>query len=295
MKILILFIALLLSITDPSLAQVANPSSYFPVELDNWWSLAAIDDSRPDAPPDTFYLATHRFVEELTIDQVIYYRLSVPIINSDTLRSDAEGRIWSYAQEQERLLFDFTAPDESSYTYAFLPENAADSIHYGVHVRRDLAITTYVGVFDDCIRFPFDIPEMIDDEISYTFAPDVGLVMISGAWAYGALISAQVGNRTFATAVEEKPDLASRGVALSLYPNPIKSEGWLEIEAVLPGQIEVSVYDMLGRKVQTVVSTHASVGLHRYRLDVHSLVKAVYVVAVKHEQGASGSVLMQRW
>ena len=294
MKHLTIFIALLLSMPSASGAQDSNRSSYFPMELGNWWLLAAIDDSRADAPPDTFYLATRRFVEELSIDQVSYYRFSKAIINSDTLRADAEGRIWSYAQGEERLLFDYTAEDESIYSYSFLPENASDSVHYSVHVRRDLTVVTYVGAFDNCIRFSFDIPEAIDDEISYTFAPDVGLVMISGAWEYGVLFSAQVGSRAYATAIENESELESRGIAMAFYPNPIKSEGWLEIETAIPGQIEVSIYDMLGRKVQTVVSSYVEVGMHRYRVYANSLAKSVYFIHIEHDRGASSSVLMLR-
>ena len=294
MRHFILFIALLLSMPGASAAQDANRSSYFPVDLGNWWLLATIDDSRPDVPPDTIYLATHRFIEELSINQQAYYRFSEVILDSDTLRADAEGRIWSYAQGEERLLLDFTAGDDSTYSYSYLPDHASDSVHYSVHVARDVTVGTYVGTFDECITISFDIPGALDVEISYSFAPDVGLVMIAGAWEYGTLFSAQVGSRGYATAIEKESEFESSGVTMVLYPNPMNSEGWLEIKTTTPGQIKVSIYDMLGRKVQTVVSNYVEAGMHRYRIDTHSLARSVYFIHMEHERGARSSVSMAR-
>ena len=68
MKCHVIFIALLLGVPGVSWAQDSTHTSYFPMNLDNWWLLAAIDDRRADAPPDTMFLSTRRFVEELTID-----------------------------------------------------------------------------------------------------------------------------------------------------------------------------------------------------------------------------------
>ena len=41
---------------------------------------------------------------------------------------------------------------------------------------------TPAGEFDNCIEFFFDIPDFIDDEVSYVCAPGVGIVHSYGAW-----------------------------------------------------------------------------------------------------------------
>jgi hypothetical protein len=184
MKPLALTFILSFCLATPTVAQPSGGSSFFPISLDNWWQLAAIDDSRPDVHPDTIDLPVYQFEEEMTVAGNTYFRFSVEIIDSDTLRADVEGRIWSYAQGQERLLLDFTAGHDSVYTYN--PDYLQDS-EYQVQVLRDVTVETYVGTFEGCITFSFDIPEALYDEFSYTFAPGVGLVVISGDWAYGVL------------------------------------------------------------------------------------------------------------
>jgi hypothetical protein len=65
-------------------------------------------------------------------------------------------------------------------------------------------------------------------------------------------------------------------VALSAYPNPVSGQG--TIEYVLPeaGSVRLTMYDLLGRRVRTVVSGQKEAGRHRITFDAGRLSSGVY-------------------
>jgi hypothetical protein len=65
-------------------------------------------------------------------------------------------------------------------------------------------------------------------------------------------------------------------VALSAYPNPVSGQG--TIEYVLPeaGSVRLTMYDLLGRRVRTVVSGRKEAGRHRITFDAGRLSSGVY-------------------
>ncbi len=63
--------------------------------------------------------------------------------------------------------------------------------YYNVSVKTKITTETPAGVFDNCIRLTFDCRQLMDEEIYYTFAPNVGLVRITwNGWGGMRLFSA---------------------------------------------------------------------------------------------------------
>lgn len=85
---------------------------------------------------------------------------------TDTLHVDNQGRIFKYIKNKEYLLFDFSLESGKTYKYK----------DYTVTIKNVGLIETPAGSFDDCIQLFFDIPISVDDEIWYTFAPNVGMI-----------------------------------------------------------------------------------------------------------------------
>ena len=94
------------------------------------------------------------------------YKSTNPYLYTDTLRSDGQGRIINYKNNNEYILYDFTLEDGKTYEYK----------EYIVLVKKLGTIDTAVGQLNNCIEMFFDIPQYRDDEFWLTFAPNVGLI-----------------------------------------------------------------------------------------------------------------------
>jgi len=94
------------------------------------------------------------------------------------------------------LLYDFTLDEGDSYTFK---QSDASFDSYVVTIERNVTIDVVAGHFEDCVRLTFDIPEAVDDEKSFTFAPGVGLVLSSfwgeGTYLYEAVVVDRVISR----------------------------------------------------------------------------------------------------
>jgi hypothetical protein len=100
------------------------------------------------------------------VTEIYGYDRPYPYIHIDTLCSDGQGRIIEYGNNKEYVVFDFTLENGKTYEYK----------NYVVTVKRIGSINTAVGTLNNCIELFFDIPISVDDEIWYTFAPNVGLI-----------------------------------------------------------------------------------------------------------------------
>ena len=55
---------------------------------------------------------------------------------------------------------------------------------------------TPAGIFDNCISLGFDVPQAFDEEIIYTFAPNIGIVKIQyNGWYSSYLTSVVIDGR----------------------------------------------------------------------------------------------------
>jgi hypothetical protein len=60
------------------------------------------------------------------------------------------------------------------------------------------------------------------------------------------------------------------------YPNPFNPETTIEFELPVDAEVDLRVYDMLGREMKTIVRTMLRAGPHRYRIDSSGLPSGVY-------------------
>ena len=278
-------LVMLLLFARPLEAQEANPFSYFPMEIGNQWQLAYTLHP-PNQPVDTLFLAMREIIDTLSVDDQSYFRITNLYSGIDTLRFDEEGRVWRHAFGSENLFFDFTALNDSMYQYPFDMESGSDTTFYQVRVNRGFSAKTFVGEFPNAIQFSFDVPEYIDEEKSFVFAPDVGLASISGAWEYGALYEAKIGERLFVTSLEKELERQQSWLSAYVYPNPVYDRGWLHLDVGVPGKVNVAVYDLLGRQVWDLPSRYFEAGTHLVEFDVQGLARGIYQVRVEHERGA---------
>ncbi|MEL6615284.1 MAG: SMP-30/gluconolactonase/LRE family protein [Bacteroidota bacterium] len=83
------------------------------------------------------------------------------------------------------------------------------------------------------------------------------------------------------TAADETPEALGTDVRVS--PNPATGEARMEYRLGAPAEVDVALYDSLGRRIRTVVQGLQSSGTHQVGIDVSDLASGVYVVSVAVE------------
>ncbi|MEM8486240.1 MAG: endonuclease/exonuclease/phosphatase family protein [Bacteroidota bacterium] len=68
------------------------------------------------------------------------------------------------------------------------------------------------------------------------------------------------------------------------YPNPFVRESNLSLQLAAPAALRVDVYDLLGRRVETLENRFASPGAYQYVLPADNLTPGVYLVRVAADQ-----------
>jgi len=61
------------------------------------------------------------------------------------------------------------------------------------------------------------------------------------------------------------------------YPNPFNPTTMIDYTLANSGQVTLSVYDMIGRRVATLVNEQVTAGAHQVQFDASSLSSGVYI------------------
>ena len=87
----------------------------------------------------------------------------------------------------------------------------------------------------------------------------------------------------------EKTDELSNTFSLKQnYPNPFNPTTTIEFTVVKENPVELNVYDILGRKIQTLVNKSMGAGTYSYQFDASNLASGIYFYQLK--VGSSSSV-----
>lgn len=77
---------------------------------------------------------------------------------------------------------------------------------------------------------------------------------------------------------EDTPDSADDQLSLSAYPNPAMSQATVSFSVPHSGDVAIHVYDMLGRRVMTLVDDFRAAGSYDLELDTRSLAGGTYIL-----------------
>lgn len=225
----------------------APDTSYFPLDVGNSWTYAVRVQTSPTAW-ETLIGDPHEIGQTVAINDTAYTEVAYPHAIFGTLhRVDEVGRVWVRADGVDRLLFDVTRADGETYTFP----DVASGNDYVVRVERNVSVDTFLGRFENAIRFSFDIPEMLDDETGITLAPGVGVVAASTSF-FGDyfLYAASVGGRVVTSAGVDGPSRLRPALAA---PNPFTTSTTIRLPEGPAGYAHVEVVDLLGRHVATLL------------------------------------------
>ncbi|MDD3557629.1 MAG: T9SS type A sorting domain-containing protein [Melioribacteraceae bacterium] len=65
-----------------------------------------------------------------------------------------------------------------------------------------------------------------------------------------------------------------------IYPNPVNSESTISFSLGKSSLVEISLYDITGRKVMTIIKRHFMKGTHSRKFDVSDLASGIYLVKI---------------
>ena len=115
---------------------------------------------------------------------------------------------------------------------------------------------------------------------SLTFNPESLSVTLGGASVFLPVFEAVV-----ITATEETPPLSTTTLSGN-YPNPFSAASEIHFHLSAPGPVTLDVYDLLGRRVATLVSGVLGPGDHRVRFEAGTLPNGLYVYRLKTRTGS---------
>ncbi len=145
----------------------------------------------------------------------------------------------------------------------------------------------WVGVGDKYVGLQFTLEEgtthygWIRVEI-----PEAGLLIVKD-YAYNATPDTPIQAGDMGDAVANEDDVAGLGGALSrieTYPNPFAQELQYKLEVAAAQEVEVGVYDVLGRRVATLHEGVLAAGSqHTFTLNGSELPNGLYLIQAKGE------------
>ena len=220
-------------------------TSYLPLQIGNVWNYGWFEIDHVSYISDTIMVS----------DTVYYaYRDSaitpIPYTSRKYIRWDSTGYL---KYQDNRIWIDFTqAVGDTLIVYV---DDSDSSFYFHKIILSDTSIIiTPAGTFDSCLVVLFDSPIAVDDAAIYCFAPNVGIVYFLldiHPSQQVSLLSAIVNGQILSV---DEPELVNNYILLDNYPNPFNPTTTIQYELSQRSDIQITIYDLLGRKVTTIVS-----------------------------------------
>ena len=83
------------------------------------------------------------------------------------------------------------------------------------------------------------------------------------------------------TSVKKNEKTPARFFLAQNYPNPFNSTTIIKYELVNLGTVELSVYDISGRKITVLIDTVQNAGIHKVQWKAENLSSGIYVLSLK--------------
>jgi hypothetical protein len=221
-----------------------------------------------------------QFADSTTVNQKEYYKWSGASLLFDRYVRVENGKIFALNSDQtESVWFDFAAT--SGTTYMFAPPN-----------ERTWSVKAYRGACNSnpvlsCFDFSFKpVPYSTDSDLYYGFQENLGLAQMS-SWANGDhYLAKAVLEETYTFLATETPNPIPIFGELTASPNPFSATTLLQFSLQQSQQVEVQLFDLLGRKVKTIYEGVLFSGVHSFDIEGRYLANGVYIVQLKTPEKA---------
>ncbi len=254
-------------------AKIADSETlYFPIQVGNIWYYEA-----PDTITNPWDILTISDSIQINSQNYFLWERGSGANVSDTICYDSNYNILRYIDGEIHLWFDFTQDSGAVYTYA--PPDAdfgEEEYAYQVHVYRNINVATPLKSFSDCIEFFFDIPQFIDEEHTYIFAPNVGLVIEqANGWWTNSLHDYTLYSTP--TDVNDRETIIHDFHLSQNYPNPFNASTSIRFDLERESRVQLTVYDIRGRTVGILLNTILPAGHHQITFHSADLSSGIYI------------------
>jgi hypothetical protein len=125
-------------------------------------------------------------------------------------------------------------------------------------------------------------PQKRDDLAQFILTSNMNLVYIDNLYLY----------REVSTSIEDRNELPSGFSLNQNYPNPFNPTTQISYSLPQAEPVELSVYNMLGQRVATLVNTTQSAGWHKATFDASEFTSGVYIYRIQAGEFMSTKKLM---
>lgn len=108
-----------------------------------------------------------------------------------------------------------------------------------------------------------------------------------GTLSYARLNGVEYGEPVVIVAKEGYPELPERHNQLTIFPNPVRSTATLTYVLDTPGRVTLDVFDLQGRKIESVEMGEPQPGEHSAQVDTERWSNGLYQVRITSDQGFS--------
>ena len=170
----------------------------------------------------------------------------------------------------DAFLFSLTGGDDNFFLLQHMDDSGEDLLHIELTKNGDeyeMTTTRIAGGFKN----PIDA-ELVDNKLY--------VIEFKNDWLNGPQAITKIWEITFperATHAGPDDELAGGFELHQNYPNPFNPATEISYSLSEPGEVILEVYDVTGRKVQTLVDTHQNAGEHQVTFDGGDLSSGLYV------------------
>lgn len=258
---------ILATVIIASIVNISGQPNYFPLVSGNYWEYIT----------ETNYLYKYQVFTDTVIENRQFFKYGRSEYVEYHLRWENSGKLYAYNTyvSKEYLWFDFSLKEGDT---CFINDGFDD--YYAIVLSDSLTVETEKGTFENCKFVHFFSPFMTDSDKWYYFAPEVGIIKMSGAWLpQMSLIDC---------GIELPTHLNQRNQAFSLenlncYPNPFRNEISISINVNSLTNCRIEVYDSKGRIIKEIHNGILGIGKHDFFLREKAIQPNIYFVVLSNE------------
>lgn len=148
-----------------------------------------------------------------------------------------------------------------------------DLSSFGISVSGDF----YIGIFYDGTNTPCYGYDETDNGRAWDYSPGTGWAQ----WEETYFIRAIIGQVGVEEEIELAPEYSKNPVTfLGNYPNPFKKSINIDMHINVSGKVSLSVYDITGRHIETLVDKHLDSGRHSVTWNANDVPSGIYFYKV---------------
>lgn len=199
--------------------------------------------------------------------------------------------------------FSFFAQAGNSISFYRTPDNLrAWANGFTFNYSADQNSTIYLQIFNDKWHHIANKKLDVSKDLSYagirinigSSNSSVHYVQVK-LYAYGRQVA--IAHKTYGYLKKEGAlsDTANAGMQLETYPNPVKDMVNLEYNLVKEGEVNVELYDPMGKLVKVIQNNKNQLeGRHTNTIDASALNAGMYIIKITTEEGTETSRILKQ-